>query len=62
MQREVISADQWEHFFKNCLVQKDPGWLKNALSSDKAERTLSELERKQLHYILSTAPTWDRYA
>lgn len=60
MQREVISADQWEHFFKNSLVQKDSGWLKNALSSEKAERTLSELERKQLRYILSTAPTWDR--
>lgn len=62
MQREVISADQREHFFNNSLAQKDSGWLKPALSSETSERTLSELERKQLHYILSTAPTWDRYA
>lgn len=60
MQREVISADQWEHFYNINLVQKDSGWLRNALSSEKVEETLSEQERKQLHYILSTAPTWDR--
>lgn len=60
MQREVITTDQWEHFFNNNLVRKDSGWLKNVLSSEKSEKPLSEYERKQLHYILSTAPTWDR--
>ena len=61
MQREVITTDQWEHFFHNNLVRKDSGWLKSVLSSEKSEKTLSESERKQLHYILSTAPTWDRF-
>ena len=60
MQREVVTTDQWEHFFNNNLVRKDSGWLKNVLRSEKSEGTLSESERKQLHYILSTAPTWDR--
>ncbi|KAG0562417.1 hypothetical protein KC19_9G144300 [Ceratodon purpureus] len=60
MQREVITNDQWEHFFNNNLVRKDSGWLKNALSNERSEKSLSEYERKQLHYILSTAPTWDR--
>lgn len=60
MQREVITTDQWEHFFNNNLVRKDSGWLKNVLSNEESAKTLSEYERKQLHYILSTAPTWDR--
>lgn len=59
MQPEVLSADQWEHFYRG-LYKKDSKWRKTPLRSEKAERTLSEPERKQLHYILSTAPTWDR--
>jgi hypothetical protein len=61
MLREVLSADQWEHFTNSSLGRKDSGWLKYVLSSGKSDLYLSELERKQLQYILKTAPTWDRY-
>jgi len=60
MLREVLSADQWEHFTNSSLGRKDSGWLKYVLSSGKSDLYLSELERKQLQYILKTAPTWDR--
>jgi hypothetical protein len=36
------------------------GWMKSLLTGRKSESALSDSARKQLHYILSSAPTWDR--
>ena len=62
MQPEVLSADQWEHFMENNLGRSTgSGWIGSLLSSSQQPApVLTEADQKQLHYILSTAPTWDR--
>lgn len=60
MQKEVLSADQWEHFMENSLGRTNSGWLSTLFNSQKSVPVLSDSTEKQLHYILSTAPTWDR--
>lgn len=56
---EVLGAD---HFLNRNLERMDSGWMKSKRKSGKSDIGVSELERKQLRYILSTAPTWDRQA
>ncbi|KAG0632280.1 hypothetical protein M758_1G317100 [Ceratodon purpureus] len=61
MQPEVLSADRWESFMENNLERTGSGWLISLLSSSQQPTpVLSEASEKQLLYILSTAPTWDR--
>jgi len=61
MQPEVLSADQCEHFLEQSLGRSSgSGWMKSLLTGRKSESALSDSARKQLHYILSSAPTWDR--
>lgn len=61
MQPEVLSADQCEHFLEQSLgMSSGSGWMKSLLTARKSESALSDSARKQLHYILSSAPTWDR--
>lgn len=60
MQKEVLSADQWEHFMENSLGRTNSGWLSTLFNSQKSVPVLSDSAERQLHYILSTAPTWDR--
>lgn len=61
MQPEVLSADQWENFMENNLGRTGSGWMSNLLSSSQQSApVLAEASHRQLLYILSTAPTWDR--
>jgi hypothetical protein len=62
MQPEVLSADQWENFMENNLGRTGSGCMSSLFSSSSQQPApvLTEAAEKQLLYILSTAPTWDR--
>ncbi|CAK9250300.1 unnamed protein product [Sphagnum jensenii] len=57
---EVLSVDKWEHFLDHDLGRMESKRMKSTLKGPEPEGMLSELEMKQLQYILRTAPMWDR--
>jgi hypothetical protein len=62
IQPEVLSVDKWEHFLDHDLGRMESKRMKSTLKGPEPEGMLSELEMKQLQYILRTAPMWDRYS
>jgi hypothetical protein len=62
IQPEVLSVDKWEHFLDHDLGRMESKRMKSTLKGPEPECMLSELEMKQLQYILRTAPMWDRYS
>ncbi|KAL2650245.1 hypothetical protein R1flu_018373 [Riccia fluitans] len=60
MQPEVLLADQWQHFLDRNTSRGFTGWLKKLVKPSTKPEALNEASRKQLQFILSTAPTWDR--
>eukprot|EP00246_Nothoceros_aenigmaticus_P002539 TRINITY_DN13404_c0_g1_i3.p1 TRINITY_DN13404_c0_g1~~TRINITY_DN13404_c0_g1_i3.p1 ORF type:complete len:201 (-),score=27.29 TRINITY_DN13404_c0_g1_i3:86-688(-) len=59
MQPEVLVAENWEQLLKEESDGGVLGWL-TGLFSSKQTAGFSEPTLKQLHSILSTAPTWDK--
>ncbi|KAL3701941.1 hypothetical protein R1sor_019963 [Riccia sorocarpa] len=60
MQREVLLSDQWQNFLDRNSSKGFTGWLKKLVKPNTKTEGLNEATRKQLQFILSTAPTWDR--
>ena len=56
---EVITYDQWAQL-KPEQKSMFSGWIKGAFRGGKNE--MQESIQQKLHFILSTAPIWDRYA
>ncbi|KAG6541643.1 hypothetical protein Mapa_016908 [Marchantia paleacea] len=60
MQPEVLLPDQWQNFLERNSSRGFMSWLKKLAKPGAKPEGLNDAAHKQLHFILSTAPTWDR--